>query len=490
MPRNVIQDVVIGGNHDDGIERINASRLDAAGSARPGQSPKRRSPHKIEEDLGEKNERVLHEKETALDDYPFFKKKIVRTSHAQHGRTSSADNVEENDHFLERRFAERPPRKRNSLIFFVTGIAAIGGLGIGLLFLFKGVTVLVTPKTVTVILDSNEVAYKSPAPDKLGFDIMKFEGVDSAVVPAGAVERVDTKALGTITIKNTYSAAPQKLVANTRFQTPEGRIYRIIAPVTIPGRTKDAAAPIPGTIDVAVVADQPGDEYNRASTTTMTIPGFSGDPREAAITAETRGALAGGFSGMRAEPAQPDIDSAVTVLKKATSDKLIASALSQKPDGFQLYSDGAFVHFDDPQVLPNTAPHTAKISIHATFYGILFDKKKFAQFLAKQQIGALDPNDDLVIANIDALTFQIANKDMLDPVTAPEIGFHISGEPQFVWNYDRDALALALAGRPRGDFNAVMAEFPTIAKARAEFRPLGLPQAFPSDRQKISIVNN
>lgn len=79
------------------------------------------------------------------------------------------------------------------------------------------------------------------------------------------------KATGKITIYNTYSSAPQVLIATTRFETPQGKIYRLVNRVTVPGA--------PGSIEADIIADGTGESYNTESVQRLTIPGFKGTPK-------------------------------------------------------------------------------------------------------------------------------------------------------------------------------------------------------------------
>lgn len=68
---------------------------------------------------------------------------------------------------------------------------------------------------------------------------------------AEQIEIIQDKATGKLRVSNDYSQ-PQPLIARTRFQSPEGLIFRTIQGVTIPAK---------GQLEVSVVADQPGAEY-------------------------------------------------------------------------------------------------------------------------------------------------------------------------------------------------------------------------------------
>src|SRR3990167_11473072 len=123
-----------------------------------------------------------------------------------------------------------------------------GGVVLALLVLGAIALVALRPTSVTVIPRSHTVLFDETAQftaypaqastaGTLLFTIETSTFEDSQVVPAQGVERVEDKASGTITVYNDYSTAPQKLVKNTRFQTPEGLVFRAPAEVIIPGRS-------------------------------------------------------------------------------------------------------------------------------------------------------------------------------------------------------------------------------------------------------------
>lgn len=81
--------------------------------------------------------------------------------------------------------------------------------------------------------------------------------VNGTFSPTGEKDAVQ-KARGKITVVNSYSTASQILIATTRFETPQGLIFRTLRTINVPGMTAKG----PGRIDVEVIADQPGSLYN------------------------------------------------------------------------------------------------------------------------------------------------------------------------------------------------------------------------------------
>ncbi|MCX6812966.1 MAG: hypothetical protein NTV77_00520 [Candidatus Azambacteria bacterium] len=91
---------------------------------------------------------------------------------------------------------------------------------------------------------------------------------------------------GFISIYNAYSTAPQKLVAQTRFETKDGKIFRIQNPVIVPGAKMSGTKLTPSSIKVEVVSDAAGKEH-QIGPSYFTIPGFKGSPKYAGFYAES-----------------------------------------------------------------------------------------------------------------------------------------------------------------------------------------------------------
>ena len=172
-----------------------------------------------------------------------------------------------------------------SLVILITALSAV----------FASTTFEVTPKVETVSFDQDIMAYrevKDPAVS-LVYTVMTVVREATRSVEATGEEAVSRVASGKIIIYNKYSTAGQRLIKNTRFESPDGLIFRIKDPITVPGAKKVNGELVPGSVEAVVYADQPGDRYN-ISLSDFTIPSL-GDPHTA-FTLDQRG-VTGGFVG-------------------------------------------------------------------------------------------------------------------------------------------------------------------------------------------------
>ena len=148
--------------------------------------------------------------------------------------------------------------------------------------------------------------------------------------PATGIERIEKRAEGTITIWNAYSSERQLLVQNTRFLTPDDKIYRLIAPVTVPGAVISGGRIQASSIEARVIADAPGEEYNVGAIARLSIPGFRGSPRYNGFHGELKTGASGGLAGERKVPTADDISrakEAVTAKVKASAQHSIATTI-------------------------------------------------------------------------------------------------------------------------------------------------------------------
>jgi len=129
--------------------------------------------------------------------------------------------------------------------------------------------------------------------------------ITPAPTPAPAAS--DVIARGTVRIINTYSKK-QVLVKTTRLLTPDNKLYRIDATVTVPAG---------GEVTVAAYADQPGSQYVLTAPTKFTIPGLFVDVQKY-IYAQSDAA----FTGVpKNSPAPTPTPVTTPVTPKATTSK-------------------------------------------------------------------------------------------------------------------------------------------------------------------------
>jgi hypothetical protein len=301
-------------------------------------------------------------------------------------------------------------------------------------------------------------------------------------VPATGSRDVSRSASGTITIYNGYNTSSQRLIANTRFVAPDGKIYRIHDSVVVPGAIKNADGTLTaGSISTTVFADSPGAAYNRADTK-LSVAKFKEDkdPRNEKFFAMTSG-ITGGFVGSEPAVAQADLNQAADLIKQGLSQAAQSSLASQVPPGFIAVPGSLQITFS---TLSQTAGqnNTATIAQSATMSASVLRVSDLAAAIAKETV----PNyggESMSIGDISQLSLATATTTK----AGDTITLSLSGNPMLVWQYDADALKAAIVGKKKGSFQSIIESFaPAISRAEAKVRPFW-ESSFPTDPKKIQV---
>lgn len=304
----------------------------------------------------------------------------------------------------------------------------------------------------------------------------------SATVTASGTQDVETKAAGTIIIFNDYSTSPQKLVVNTRFQTPSGLIYRINQSVTVPGKTTKGKVTTPGSVTVGVTADQVGDKYN-IDLSDFTIPGFAGEPQFDGFFGRSKTPMTGGFSGTKPVVASADRSNAESTIRANLAKQVVASALSSVPAGYILYPNAYRIDYAS---LPDSGSGTqVGINEQATLTGFALNENDIDTALAGNALTKYD-GSPITISNVGSLALSASNV----PATASStMSFTLAGTAKFVWSIDAAAFSAQLAGKPKADFTTILQGYPHVDKASVSFFPFWA-GSFPKNPADIAIATS
>lgn len=370
------------------------------------------------------------------------------------------------------------PRDWKKYMYIGGGVLVVL-LGIIVSNIFHSAKVSVTPRTLIADISTSLSAKKNAGGADLPFTPLSIKKVGAVTVKASGEEQVDKKASGTIVIYNDYSSASQRLIKNTRFQTPEGLIFRIDQSVTVPGKKNG----LPGSIEAVIYADEAGEKYN-VGLKDFTIPGFKGDPRYSSFSAKSKPSspVAGGFSGVMKVVSDADRKAAQTEIEKSLRADLLKEAEAGLSADSVLFDNAYLITFA-PLPQENLANNQVTIKEEGTISGFVFSKKTLSSFVARATVKDYK-NESILIENISDLSF--TPKKEIHPATDSDISFAIAGNAHFVWTYDEGVLKEALAGKSRDEVPAAIKAFPTIEKIDISMSPFWR-RSFPSDTTRITI---
>ncbi len=379
-----------------------------------------------------------------------------------------------------------PRKKRRRFVWWAFGIlVACIAAGLLLSTLFEGATVTLTPKMVPITPPANLTAMPGAQPGNLGYQTASLVQSATTTAAANGVQRVSTVASGIIVINNLYSTANQTLATNTRFEAPDGKIYRIRSEMTVPGAKKNADGSLKASPVLATVyADAPGESYNRTNPTTFTIPGFKGSPQYTKITAQLQGAISGGFVGDKPAIAAADMKKAQDALKAQLEAGLANAIQAAVPREFMPVQGSAVTTYSDIALTPGegtsvTLSQTARTTLAMVHAGDLAAilAKLLVQGYAGEAVQFKSPNP---------LVLQVASSTAKAP-TGP-LTMLLQGNPTLVWQFDHSAVKESLIGKNKAIFQTVIEAYaPAIESAEASIRPFWKAR-FPSDPEKLNVV--
>jgi hypothetical protein len=273
----------------------------------------------------------------------------IPVSGGTHRRASSQARTEDDVVLPKRR-----RRRSRSFVWWALGVIVVCVIaGLLLATLFEGATIRITSKKQQVTPPSNITALPNASAGTLGYQTITVSQSATTSAHTTGTQHVQRQASGVITISNTYNTAPQALVNNTRFQSADGKIYRIHASITVPGAKKNADGSLSaGTVTATVYADAAGPEYNKTDATTFTIPGFKGDAKYSKITARSSGPISGGFVGDQPAVSATDMQAAQQTLHSQIDAAIRERIETQVPPGFLPVQGSLQVTYSDIATAP------------------------------------------------------------------------------------------------------------------------------------------
>jgi hypothetical protein len=290
------------------------------------------------------------------------------------------------------------------------------------------------------------------------------------------------KATGKLTIYNAYSAASQTLVATTRFQTADGKIFRLDSGVTIPGAKIENGKITPSSVDAAVTADQPGAAYNISSSDHLMIPGFKGTPRYNGFYAVLSGPTTGGGVGDRPVPTDQDMAAAKDKATQNLKDALMLAFQSNRPAGFTIL-DGA----SDIQITKLNVGKSVDQNGDFTVFGeAQFRAVGFKEDDVKAILNELAGRDT---PNTTFRDLKLTYSNVKPNFDAGQISFSLAAEGTLGPSFSAGDFAGKIAGRPVDEARQIILALPGLTSAKISLLPFWLSN-LPSDPKRVKIVSD
>ena len=349
----------------------------------------------------------------------------------------------------------------------------LGALGAVILNRISTVAVNVFPYKEILAIDSRIRARANTTADGLLFEIAQLNAEESGLVTATGISSGGQYASGKIIVYNNYGSAPQRLIANTRFQTSDGKVYRIKGAISVPGM---------GMTEATVYADQAGEEYN-IKPTDFTLPGLKGGPRFEKVFAKSKSAMSGGSSVNARVVKKEDIDSVRTAVNEKLKNRLTETLSKQKPEGYVLFAGAVKIEYmenpDNPKV-GDSSSRSMAFKTNGSATGYLFKKDALSKALG--DLKKAPKNEPVAVDNVESLDFSLISADAKNK----EITVRLKGNADFVWVVDTAKLLEEIVNYKGKGYTSVFQNYPAIEKAAIVKSPKWWPR-FPKDKSKIKI---
>ncbi len=314
---------------------------------------------------------------------------------------------------------------------------------------------------------------------KIPGEVFVFSKNAQMSFPASLKKSGEQKAKGKIRIFNAFGPNPQILVATTRFEAPDGKIFRLDEKTVVPVAKSVNGKIVPSSVETAITADKPGTEYNIGPIEKLSIPGFKGTPKYDGFYATIEESLSGGFIGETAVPSGQDLADAKSKMAQILRDSLSAEFAGQAPEGFKTADGGSvFKITKENVIIGNGQGENFSVFTEGEMAIFAFSEQALKDLLVakgREESG----NDFLDPKNIE-LSYAPASSDFSAGVMSLPVKFGVSLES----GLDQGAIKTLISGKNKSELEGL--SFPGIEKVTVSFWPFWV-GSVPSDVSRIKV---
>jgi hypothetical protein len=357
------------------------------------------------------------------------------------------------------------------------------------MYLFSTATVTLYANGTKVGIDTSftvDPAAKSSDPAKAvlaGQVITVNKDLSGPFTPTGKKD-VGTKSTGKMTISNGLGV-DQPLVTGTRFEAPDGKLFRSTADVTVPKAYLNAGGSIVnGTATVDVTADQAGDSYNQAPAA-YTLPALS-NPK---ITAQG-GQMSGGTTKTVTVATQGDVDTAKAAILDKDKEDAERDIKGRLPEGHVALDASKATTVASLNAAPAVGAEgtTGQLTLKVTYTVLAVDEKAYTELVEAQELKQIGENNQIYDNGLENAQITASEKD-----GSGKQNFHLTTEAYGGAKLNKEAVAKAISGKRYGDATDHVTSLPGISRAEIHLSPAwstSLPQRPAKIKIDIQVAEN
>ncbi len=344
------------------------------------------------------------------------------------------------------------------LLYTIFFLLLVGGAVFSFTFLPRA--------TITIVPVSEEIDFSGKFEVKKGADI----DLEANIVPGTIIEKSknieksflatktedkEEKARGKITIYNEDTSS-HRFVPGTRFKSQDGKIFKSQDWINIPAGSKTN----PGQIEIEVVAESAGEEYN-IEPTTFTVPGLSGTNLFDLIYAKSSEAMSGGFVGKTKVVGEEDIEKAkkeIEAMQDNVIDQLKKEILKEiSPDLQSFFED--LIQVEKEEIVfdkkAGDIVETFKASTKVTVWVLSFEEDDVQEIIAKVIAEEIKEGVDFEeVVSSQKIDYEVIENNMESGVF--KISFE--GKEKVAWKVTADQIKKAVIGMDQNAFQKYISE--------------------------------
>ncbi len=367
----------------------------------------------------------------------------------------------------------------------ITALVLVIAFALGIILYVSGgnAKIFITPRKQGVdfkikILASDKYSSIDFSSNKIPGQLFSVEKELSQNVNATGEKDAIQKARGRITVYNEMNFA-QPLVATTRFESESKLVFRTLTSIIVPAAKIKNGKTTPGAVEVEVIADKPGPDYN-INTGKFVIVAFreNGDTqRYNSLYATLSGSMHGGISGKATVVSESDYSSAKeTITQKLSQD--LEEAIKTQTNQFKIiYTTGVMAKDPVSTAKPDDAVTNFTMAIAASIKTIGFKESDLYEILNNyvNKTG----NFMIVPEKID-VKFQNIKFDQTNNI----LGFDVLAKGNVYTKINETTLLNDLIGKKNNEIQDYLQNNADIESARVVLSPFWI-RKFPKEKERI-----
>ena len=358
---------------------------------------------------------------------------------------------------------------------WLLAIICLSALATVVVFLISKAEISVTIKKYDIKMENDLYALKSPSDaNGLIYSSISLKDSGSLSVEATGQKNISSIAHGRIIIYNNLTT-PQKLISGTHLSDPKGLIFMTDKSITIPARKTKLGKIVPGSMEVEIHAEKPGNIYN-VGLTDFSIVAFKDDPRNTNVYGRSKTPISGGEQGVIAVIDDALASTTKIQIENDLAKKIISEARAQVPDNFILLNNSYEIDFG--LEAPTLSENKAIIKESAALKGYIFDKTKLVSYLSSIKNIPIE-SDPLIKIDSSDLSIGSISED------GDKLKMHLSGILHITYDLDKNSLKKDLQGKSKVDALKILGNYVAIDKAKITTTPLW---NVPNNTDRISII--